>query len=105
MKVQYKLTDEMVLRSNVYLVLKEQCQYLMDYISDLLAKLKKHEEYLMVIEKNREEEIRDLKKKYEKNKLGGEKADLSPINAFQNSSNNFKTEALNLIKQLRDAYH
>lgn len=63
MKVQYKLTDEMILKSNIYIVLRDQCQYLMDYISDLLGKLNKNQEYLTIIEKNREEEIRELRKK------------------------------------------
>ena len=53
----------MILKSNVYIVLRDQCQYLMDYISDLLAKLKKNQDYLAIIEKNREEEIRDLRKR------------------------------------------
>ena len=46
MKIQYKITDEMVLKSNAYQTLKEQCQYLMDYCNDLMIKLKKNEEYL-----------------------------------------------------------
>ena len=43
LSTQYKLTDEMVLKSNVYCILKEQCQYLLDYVTELLAKLKKQQ--------------------------------------------------------------
>ena len=45
----------MVLKSNAYQLLKEQCQYLMDYCNDLMIKLKKNEEYLIELEKAREE--------------------------------------------------
>lgn len=54
----------MVLKSNVYLILKEQCQYLMDYVTELLAKLKKQQEFMGLIEKAREEELRELRKRY-----------------------------------------
>lgn len=43
MKIQYKVTDEMILKSSIYQTLKEQCQYLFDYCNDLLIKLKKNE--------------------------------------------------------------
>lgn len=101
MRVQYKLTDEMVLKSNVYLVLRDQCNYLMDYCSDLLGKLRKNQEYLAIIEKNREEEIREIKKKWERHQTSS-----SPQHYVKpdNSSIIFKTQALTLIKELRDAY-
>ena len=63
MKNQYKVTDEMVLRSNAYQILKQQCQYLLDYCNDLMMKLKKNDEYLVQLEKEREEELKHLKKK------------------------------------------
>jgi hypothetical protein len=31
LRIQYKITDEMVLKSHVYAILKDQCQYLLDY--------------------------------------------------------------------------
>lgn len=53
----------MVLRSNAYQILKQQCQYLLDYCNDLMMKLKKNDEYLVQLEKEREEELKHLKKK------------------------------------------
>lgn len=40
----------------------------MEYVTDLLNKLKKQQDILFLIEKARDDEIRDIKRKYEKNK-------------------------------------
>lgn len=94
----------MILKSNVYIVLRDQCQYLMDYISDLLAKLKKNQEYLAIIEKNREEEIRELRRKIEKNRFGNQTS-ISPTNPqILNIPFTFKSDALALIKSLKTSY-
>lgn len=48
----------MILRSNIYNILKDQCQQLMDYVTELLNKLKKQQDFIILIEKAREEEIK-----------------------------------------------
>lgn len=104
MSAQFKLTDEMVLRSSVYAVLKEQCQYLMDYVTQLLNKLKKQQDFINLIEKAREEEIKELKKKYQRTKHDDKNNGNALFNNFNNPVDVFKTEITNMIKELLNAY-
>lgn len=68
MNTQSKLTDELILRSNIYAMLKEQCQYLMDYVTELLGKIRKQQEYLTMIERARDEELKEAKRRWEKDR-------------------------------------
>lgn len=44
----------MVLRSSAYAALKEQCQYLLGYVTELMNKIKKQQDNLYLIEKARD---------------------------------------------------
>lgn len=66
MKLQNRLTEEIVLQSPVFLQLKAQFNDLLDYTNDLIHKLNKSYDYLNELERARLAELDELKQKYEK---------------------------------------
>ena len=49
MKIQNKLTEELVINSSAYEILQNQAQELVDYVNDLLHKITNHYNFLYEI--------------------------------------------------------
>ena len=68
----------------------------MDYVTELLGKLKKQQQFLSLIEKARDEELKDFKKKSEKKNY--EQKNGGGGTFFNNSNDIFKTEITTYMK-------